>query len=161
MRVQSQAVYYRTDERNGHNPHNYRPYLSECINVDEAGVVKITLSDHLMTYLLIKKQHTIYEKRTFVCRQLRNLDEERLVEEIEAVNWDIYYTMNDVNTCWQFIYDTLIMILDMLCPEKRFENIKKKSDWISLHLFELMYKRNLLFAGARKEPEKWDEAKKY
>lgn len=97
--------------------------LTNAVNVVEAGVIRTSLSDHFMTFLLIKKQHVMYERTTFVCRQLTNFDEEKLSVEIEKVDWNKLYRIKDIDQCWQFIYDALLKILDDLCPEKTYENV--------------------------------------
>lgn len=133
-------------------------------NLDEvahSGVIDIMLSDHYSTYIVIKKNKVRHEKVTFTCRQLKNLDVEELASRINDVDWDGYYNMDDVDDCWSFIYKNLLDILDDLCPEKTFNNVNRKSEWVTPAIFELMHKRDHQFnkAKAQKDPDLWDEAR--
>lgn len=135
--------------------------FSNATNIAEAGIIRLTLSDHFMIYILIKKQHVTYEKTTFTCRQLKNFSEEKLSMMLESVDWGVYYDLENMNECWKFIYNVFISILDELCPEKTYLNVNKRSEWISSQLFELMKTRDHMFRRAKKNPDDWDEAKKY
>lgn len=91
----------------------------------------------------------------------KNLDDQELAERIQNIDWETYYGIEDVDECWTFIYDNLISILDDLCPEKTYNNISRRSEWVSSALFELMHKRNHQFKRAKllKDPDLWDEAR--
>lgn len=118
------------------------------------------LSDHYLTFLVIKKTKTVHDKVTFTCRQLKGLNMNTLDEQLSYIDWDEYYRMEDVNECWTFIYKTMIDILDDLCPERTYVNVNKRSELATSALFELMHKREHLFKKAKlhKDPDLWDEA---
>lgn len=94
---------------------------------------------------------------------MRNFTQEALIDELDNVDWSQYYAARDPTQCWQMMYQYHCHILDKICPEKEFKEVKRKSEWISAELFELMVKRDNLFRDAKKskDPDKWSEAKEF
>lgn len=133
---------------------NYESFIA-------AGILDYYISDHQPTYITIKKSKSKYETTTFMCRSLKNLDSKRLEEQFENVDWDKYYEYDDPDKCWDFILNTIIKLLDEMCPEHSYSNVRKKSQWINLALFELMTNREEKHKVAKqsKEDTDWEAAK--
>lgn len=111
---------------------------SNATNIMQKGIIDNHLSDHYPIYLTIKKQPTTYEHVTFTYRMMKNLDEKDLEQRIQQIDWSNYYTLESPAECWEFIYNALIEIMDELCPEKTMTNVKKKTEWLTSNIFELM-----------------------
>lgn len=61
------------------------------------------MSDHLPTYVILKKTKFKHELMTFTCRTLKHLDNDRLAEAIENTDWSEFYNYPDVDECWKFM----------------------------------------------------------
>lgn len=131
-------------------------------NVSDSGVLDCHISDHLPTYVTIKKAKQIYERTTFTCRNIKGLDEDLLAERLREVDWKVYYDYMDPEMCWDYLLSVMIKILDDMCPERTFRNVKKKSKWINSSLFELMRDREDKFKIARRsnDHDDWEAARK-
>lgn len=122
-----------------------------------SGVLESFISDHCPVYTLIKKKRVIHEKVSFTYRQMRLFSVEKLEEALTALNWDEYYMITDPSECWDYLYIKVLSILDDLYPERTMNNVKKKSEWITQGLFELMRLRDEKFrlAKSTKDPDDW------
>lgn len=131
--------------------------------ISGSGVVETYISDHLPVYVLIKKKKVIYEKVSFTFRQMRSFSFEKLEDALLSINWDDLYQTEDPDECWDHLYSSMLKVLDDLYPEKTMNNVKKKSEWITQGLFELMKLRDDKFKLAKltKDPDDWSNAKVY
>lgn len=61
------------------------------------------------------------------------------------------------------MYNNILRVLDELCPMREQVNVKRKAEWISAELLELMKARDVMFKRARKTKnvDDWSEAKSY
>lgn len=136
---------------------------SNISDVTHSGVIQTTISDHYMTYVIIKKQPVKYGTTSFTCRITKNLKYEKLEEELQNQNWEDFYQTTDPTKCWNIMYSLFLNVLDNLCPEKTFKEVRKRSEWITLYLFEIMIRRDALFkeAKSKKDNDKWAEAKQF
>lgn len=94
--------------------------------VSNHGVIEMSISDHFLTFLTIKKHKTQFEKVTFTCRSHKNINEQILKGKLQEVNWADYYELTEQKKCWNFLYKKLIEIFDDICPEVTYNNVKKK-----------------------------------
>lgn len=124
--------------------------------IKSGGIVKTVISDHYPIYAILKKQHKIYEKVTFKCRKTKYLDLKELETELKNQDWDSFYKLEDVDKCWEEMYNTYIRVLDKLCPIVEYVNVKKRQEWISSHLFEMMKRLDHLFRTANATGDKND-----
>lgn len=87
--------------------------------------------------------------------------EDELKKELNQINWEDYYKLDDPTECWEFIYNRILKILDKLCPEKTFNNVKKMKEWPNAEIFERMHDRDRKYKEARKskEPDDWTLAR--
>lgn len=127
--------------------HIYTNLNQEFIN--NAGVADQMISDHYATFVILKKPKLQYEKTTFTCRVLKNLKLSELEEQIEIADWSEFDSCNDVTKCWAHMYAIYIQVVDLLCPEKTYTNVRKRSEWVTADLFALMKRRDKLFKTAK------------
>lgn len=59
------------------------------------------------------------------------------------------------------MYQYFLDVLDKLCPEKTFKEVRSRNDWISSPLFEIMLLGDQMFreAKAKKDSDKLTEAR--
>lgn len=94
---------------------------------------------------------------------MKSYTDEALLLKLEEHDWSNYYKIKNPEDCWAYLYTTLITILDDLCPEKEMANVRKKNEWVTPELFELMRARDEKFKKAKKtkDPEEWSIAKSF
>lgn len=93
--------------------------------VINAGVINITLSDHFMPYIAIKKKQVTYGTTSFKCRQLKDFTPEMLFEDLNNEDWTEFYNAVNTTECWEVMYKIFFKVLDRICPEKNYKNVKK------------------------------------
>lgn len=113
-----------------------------------------------MTYTTIKKQKVKLGTTSFTCRAIKNLVVSDLEELLQLMDWNEFYNTTDPNRCWEIMYLNFLESVDTLCPGKTFNEVKKRSEWVTSQLFELMIKRDHLFKEA-KNYDKWSEARQF
>lgn len=130
--------------------------------VSNHGIIEMSISDHFLTFLTIKKPKTHFERVTFTCRNHKNLNEQTLKGKLQEVNWAEYYELTELEKCWNFLYKKLIEIFDDICPEVTYNNVKKKNEWMTADIFALMRERENKFKIARQvnTEESWLDARK-
>lgn len=116
----------------------------------KSGVLPLNLSDHYPVFLILKKLPVKYERVTFTCRQTKYLDIEQLKKMLQDADWTSFYRENDINKAWAEMYRIYTLILDKLCPMVQYINVKKKQEWITPNLFEMMKRRDYLYRLAKK-----------
>ena len=114
---------------------------SNCDIIKESGILDINISDHLPIFFIRKriKDHKI--KIDFKGRSYKNLTKDKVKEIIDTVDWSTF-AQNNVDTCWNFLYNNMKYILDILCPEKSFKFAKNRPVWITNDLINLMKERD-------------------
>lgn len=73
-------------------------YVSNDCNFSTAGVIPLGISDHHLTFVIRKKNKRGPNKHTTVkYRDYKNLDENKLLEDMGKIDWESIRTMTDVN----------------------------------------------------------------
>lgn len=121
------------------------------------------LSDHCATYIILKKKKVTYGTTTFTCRVMDESTTGKIQMQLANIRWDDFYALDDYDSAWNYFYGQYLTILDEVCPEKHFKNVKHNSEWISSQLFELMIKRDALFVEAKtcNDDNKWAQVKSF
>lgn len=130
--------------------------------VRSSGILDINISDHYPVFIVLKKLPTAYERVSFKCRQTKYLNLDELHQQLNDEDWSKFYNETDVNAAWSEIYNIYTAVLDRLCPTVEYVNVKRKQEWISASLFELMKRRDHCYKVANRTGEKsdWAAAKK-
>lgn len=104
-----------------------------------------------MTYITIKKQKVNLGTTSFPCRSIKNLVESELDELLQSLDWSEFYNSTDSNECWKIMYLNFLEVLDTLCQEKTYKDVKKTNEWVTSQLFEVMLRRDhlVLFKEAK------------
>ena len=114
---------------------------SNCDIIKETGTLDINISDHLPIFLIRKKIKDHKIKVEFKGRSYKNLTKDKVKEILDTVDW-ANFAQNNVDTCWNFLYNSMKHILDILCPEKSFKFAKNRPVWITNDLINLMKERD-------------------
>lgn len=127
-----------------------------------SGVLMINISDHYPVFVVLKKLPIIYERVSFKCRQLKDLNVEELAKQLNGADWEKFYKATDVDVMWNEMYNIYLSVLNRLCPLVEYVNVRRKQSWITPNLFELMKKRDYCYKIAQRTGNKddWVAAKR-
>lgn len=101
-----------------------------------------------MTLSIDKKIHNIPIKRDYTY-----VDNNKLLENIKSESWNIIYNHNDPNYCYETFIDKIhTNILKSTKTIKYKSKNKKRKEWISRQILELMSQRDMLHQQCLKFP---------
>ena len=131
----------------------------------KSGNLTVNISDHMpqFAFIPVANKNYIPEVKHFV-RDTKNLDMNKLIDEIRTLNYDYTHAGNCINTdTKRFISDTN-KVIDKHAPIKKITNkeLKEKmKPWITNGIRSHIKQRNNLFNKLKKESEaeKKDELK--
>ena len=101
----------------------------------------INISDHLPIFLVRKKIKVKKINVDFKGRSYKNLTKDKVKEILDTVDWS-KFAQNNVDVCWNFLYNNMKTVLDSLCPEKKIKFAKNRPVWITNDLINLMKERD-------------------
>ena len=117
---------------------------SNCDIIKESGILDINISDHLPIFFIRKKIKKHKTKVDFKGRSYKNLTKDKVKEILDTVDWSTF-AQNNVDTCWNFLYNNMKYILDILCPEIFFRCLNKYlSSKLEIDKMEMRKMRNLV-----------------
>ena len=117
--------------------------ITNCDIVKECNTLDINVSDHLPVYLIRKKKKSPNEKIDFKGRSYKNLNKDVVENMLRNVVWATYANL-DIDSCWNFLLENIMEILDNICPEKHFKFAKNRPSWLTNDLINLMKERDRL-----------------
>ena len=85
-----------------------------------SGVGVISVADHLMNYIVLGKQNTPANHRYVTSRNFKNLDREKMVEDLHMVHWHVIECFPDINDAWHAWKCLFIEIVDKHAPIRKF-----------------------------------------
>lgn len=69
---------------------------------------------------------------------MKNYSFEQLTTKVEQADWTEFYECENIEEAWDMLYTKFLAFLDENCPETVFNNVPKKSEWLTAALLELM-----------------------
>ena len=117
--------------------------LTNCEIVKEYGTMNVNVSDHLPVYLIRKKVKFPNDKIDFKGRSYKNLNKDTVENMLRNVDWTNFANL-DVDSCWKFMLENIMDILEKLCPEKNFKFARNRPNWLTNDLINLMKERDRL-----------------
>lgn len=125
--------------------------FTDCRYVASSGVINFNCSDHLPTYIVIKKAKEAYPKAKFLGRSYIDYNKEIFQAELMNINWGRLYGTSDVNDAWEIIFNGILAIVDRLCPMKEFKIRRDHPPWFNSEIIELSANRDHLFRLTRQK----------
>ena len=119
-------------------------------DISNAGVLDIFLSDHLLIYCTKKKAKQHFEYNSFEGRSYRNYNCDLLLNFLNDINWNAYWSFTDPNDCWQFLLDHITRCLDNMCPIKNRRNRINNNPWLSEEILESIHEKNRAWKKAKR-----------
>ena len=99
--------------------------ITNCDIVKECSTLDINVSDHLPVYLIRKKVKSSNEKVDFKGRSYKNLNKDIVENMLRNVDWTTFAN-SDVDSCWNYLLENIMDILENICPEKDFKFAKNR-----------------------------------
>ena len=130
--------------------------LTNCEIIKEHGVHNISISDHLPIYFIRKKPKTLKHSTTFKGRSYKNLDLQQFTDYLSQYEWTDF-AINDIDICWDIIYNRIMAAADHLCPIREFNFSNDKPNWLTNDLIAIMKERDrclLQFSACKTEENK-------
>ena len=130
--------------------------------VSSAGVLDITISDHLMTFLTLtwkclKPKPILIRRRSF-----KNFDESAFHKDLEQAPWSVMDMFDSPGDKLDTFEETFQKCLDYHAPWKMFQVGKNPLSWITNLIRKSIDSRHRLFCHYRRIacPDDWDAYKK-
>lgn len=125
-------------------------FFSDSMNIAQHGTVNYNLSDHLPTYLVIKKPKEHYDRGQFLGRSYISYCKEEFQKVLLRINWGRFYGTWDVNQAWDIFYTNLLNLCDIHAPRKLFYVKRFRPPWFNNDIIELCANRDYLFDIGRR-----------
>ena len=133
--------------------------LTNTNKAKSSGTIELNLSDHLPTFINLKKDKTSFKKSVFKGRSYKNFNEDEFLRLLQAKNIELVCQNRDVRVAWSNIRRIIEETLDVMAPIREFKFGNTKPGWLSNDLMEMMKDRNRALKKATKT--KLDKDKKY
>lgn len=136
--------------------------FSNVKHIVSAGVLTLTISDHLPTFILKKKVKRKKISREFTGRDYSRLNTDQIRANLNALIPDTIENGADPNTIWDKIEASFTEVANQMCPITKFQVKDDKPPYLIGYLSDQMVKRDRLFHRARLKPwdvNLWDKAK--
>ena len=136
-----------------------RPLYNEAIidliltNTNKAqasGILDWNLSDHLPTYINIKKEKAKFSKIDFQGRSYKKFDKDEFIRLLQEADINEILQSDNIDIIWRSLRTKIEGLLDQIAPVKTFKFRNSKPGWLSNDLIEMMRDRDLALKRARK-----------
>ena len=133
--------------------------FSNSRKIESSGLLNWNVSDHVPTFVNIKKKKIVFVKDKFTGRSYRHFDEDAFLNLLRPhLTQAIMNNMNDVNEKWDHFYTSVESELNKICPIREFCFKKDKPPWLTRDLLELIKDKDYLLKKARKSKLDIDKA---
>ena len=130
--------------------------------LSDSVVMDMNISDHQAVRIRRKKIHIKHDKVEFRGRSYRNYNKDEFQRLLREENWDMLFTLDDPDKQWEFMYGTIVDLIDVMCPTKSFKVNAKKEPWITNEALEAIRDKDLALKKAKRtgRQEDWVMAKR-
>ena len=77
---------------------------------------------------------------------MKKFNGQKLVESFLALDWEVFFKMNDTQEMWKIYIENLLLLLDDMCPFKNFVIDKPREEWVDAPLLEQIAEKDRLLA---------------
>ena len=129
--------------------------------ISNSGTLDHYVSDHQPIFIVHKKGRDVRQSVEFEGRSYRSFNKDDFKGALLGVDWSNFYELTDPDRAWAFILDSIIPILDKMCPIRSFHVKNYRPDWITNELLEQIKDRDYFYRKAKKSGDKdaWNIAK--
>ena len=135
--------------------------LTNSKYISLSGTLDHFISDHQPVFTVKKKGRDNRPNTEFKGRSYRNFDKDIFKEKLLSQNWEEFYKLADPGQAWDVILDSLMPILNDMCPIRTFKIRNYRPDWITPELVEQIKDRDYFYKKAKREgdADSWNIAK--
>ena len=126
-----------------------------------SGTLELFISDHQPIYLVHKKGRDVRGSVGFTGRSYINFDKQDFIHTLSDLNWVELYNIADPGKAWLFIRSQAELILNKMCPLRKFSIKNYRPDWMSNELIEQIKDRDYFYRKAKRtgDSDAWNIAK--
>ena len=110
--------------------------ITNADSIEMAGVIDISLSDHLLVHCNRKLAKFTKTKCNFMGRSYRNYNKNDFQQNIREANWEEFDNCRTVTNKWEIFENIIRENINKMCPIKNFKIKQKKEPWITNELIE-------------------------
>ena len=115
-------------------------------HISHKGTINVYISDHLPTYLVIKKCRKVKSTTIIKGRSFKRYDTKVFQEHVmNDSEWKLFWPQHDVNIKWSIFYDILNHAADRLCPIVPMKCHSTNDGWFTKDVIEAIAEKNRLF----------------
>ena len=122
--------------------------IQESLIVSSGTLIDI-ISDHMPTYVCIKKKRNIRKFQKIKGRTYIHYEKEVLQTLIRNANWNLFFHMKNPVELWNFIKKTIEDHINVMCSLKYMRIRTDSPPWITQEVIEAMNDRNILYRQFR------------
>ena len=120
--------------------------LTKLDHISHKGTINVYISDHLPTYLVIKKCRKVKSTTIIKGRSFKRYDTKVFQEHVmNDSEWKLFWPQRDVNIKWSIFYDILNRAADRLCPIVPMKCHSTNDGWFTKDVIESIVEKNRLF----------------
>ena len=108
----------------------------------QSGTISDQLSDHLGIYAVRKKKREVHKFTKVKGRTYKNYDCKTLQNLLVNEDWEEYYEMADPNEKWDFMKNSILKHLEIMCPIKYLRVRIDNPRWFTREILEKIHDRN-------------------
>ena len=123
-------------------------YFNSIDHSTTSGNIIYDISDHLPNFLIVSKLNFKIFKNDVFVRDYSHYNEEDLITETDAVNWETVYNSDGANLAFNTFFNKLNMIIEKHVPLKKLSKNKVKlltKPWITKGLKISIKNKNKLY----------------
>lgn len=115
--------------------------MSNINNINFAGCIDYAISDHFPTFI-IKKRLTVKKLSDKIYgRPLDRLDWELFQNMLVGTAWEAILLQDDIDVMWSGVKNSLVNILNSLCPLRWIKVVTNKPMWLNSELLNIAKQR--------------------
>ena len=115
--------------------------ITNCQYIEGSGILNDLLSDHFPIYVVRKKSREKINKVWKPVRNFTNYDKDVFNTLFLQIDWDEFFTCDDLDVLWETIHGKLLEILAIMCPYKNICVREHKTAWFNNEIYECIRKR--------------------
>ena len=119
--------------------------VTNSIFIRESFVSNIFLSDHFAVECFRKKNREKHKNVSRILRDYKKYDREIFINLLnQRIDLEEYRNYSDPNVMWDLIYTSVLDILSIMCPYKKYTQRENLTPWMHADIYRAIRYRNSL-----------------
>ena len=123
-------------------------FYTNSYNISFCSPLPINVSDHLPIGIIRKKKCIAHSHSEFTGRSYIRYTKELFRKLLNDQNWDLFYSLRNVNDLWELMLKYITMSLDKIAPIRKFKFRIERPIWFSDELMETIKDKDTLMQRA-------------